>query len=127
MLTKAEIGSYRQRLLALKRRLGGELSELEEEALRPVGGEAGGGLSNVPVHPADLGTEMFEEELSLSLLENQAKILTEINDALDRIEQGTFGRCEECRQAISKERLNAIPYTRYCLRDAEKLEGAAKK
>jgi RNA polymerase-binding protein DksA len=126
-MTKAEMQSYRRRLLALKKRLGGDLSALEEEALHPVGGEASGGLSDVPVHPADLGTDNFEEELALELLENEDHLLTEIDDALERIEQGTFGRCENCGQPISRERLEAVPYARYCIRCARQLQGTTGK
>jgi DnaK suppressor protein len=126
-MTKAEINEFRRRLQALKKRLGGVLSELEEEALRPVGGEAAVGLSDVPVHPADLAAENFEEELTLGLLENEEQILAEVEAALDRIERGTFGRCENCHQEIPKERLKAIPYARYCIRCARKLQGKAVK
>lgn len=122
-MTEAEIRHFRRQLLALKKSHGSELSQLEEEALRPVGGEAAGGLSDVPVHPADLGTENFEEEVALGLLENEAKLLTEINDALDRIEQGTFGRCENCQREFSRARLDALPYARYCLECARQLQG----
>lgn len=124
-MTKAEIDHFRRRLLALKKRLGGDLSTLEEEALRPVGGESAGGLSDVPLHPADLGTDNFEEELALDLMENEEQILEEVNDALARIEQGTFGRCENCHRPITKERLEALPYARYCIRCARKLQGGA--
>ena len=127
MLSRAELESFRQQLLALKKRLGGDLSELEEEALHAVGGEESGGLSNVPVHPADLGTDNFEEALALDLLENEEKILDEVNDALARIEEGTFGRCENCGQEISRERLKALPYARYCIRCARKLQGQPTK
>jgi DnaK suppressor protein len=126
-MTEAEINDYRRRLLALKKRLGGDLSELEEEALRGVGGEAAGGLSDVPVHPADLGTDNYEEEMSLTLLENEEQLLAEVNDALERIEKGTFGRCEVCGQEIPRERLKAVPYTRYCLRHAQELQARARK
>jgi DnaK suppressor protein len=125
MLTKAEINSYRRRLLALKKRIGADLSELEEEALRPVGGESAGNMSDVPVHPADLGTENSEEEAALELLENEEHLLMEVNDALARIEQGTFGVCENCHKPISKERLDALPYARYCIRCARKLQASA--
>jgi DnaK suppressor protein len=124
-MTKAELDTFRRRLLALKKRLGGDLNALEEEALRPAGGEAAGGLSDVPVHPADLGSDTFEEELALELLENEAQILVEINDAPARIEQGTFGTCENCHRRISKERLEAMPYARYCIRCARKLQGSS--
>ena len=125
MLTKAEINSYRRRLLALKKRIGADLSELEEEALRPVGGESAGNMSDVPVHPADLGTENYEEEAALELLENEEHLLMEVNDALARIEQGTFGVCENCHKPISKERLDALPYARYCIRCARKPQASA--
>src|SRR5207248_2821160 len=93
-MTEAEIQFYRQRLLAFTKRLGRDMSALQEEALQPIGGESSGGLSNVPVHLADMGTDNFEEEVTLTLLENEDQIVTEINDAVDRIEKGTFGRCE---------------------------------
>ena len=125
-MTAAEIKYFRRRLLALKKRLGVDLSEMEEEALHGVGGEASGGLSNVPIHPADLGTDSYEEEINLTLLENESQMLGEINDALARIEQGTFGRCEECQQEIPKERLEAVPYTRHCLRHAREFQSRGK-
>ncbi len=127
-VSKAEIDHDRRLLLKLKKRLGADLSELEEEALRPVGGEAAGGMSDVPVHPADLGSDQFEEELDLTLLENEEQLLAEVNEALARIEQGTFGRCENCHRAISRERLEVPPYARYCIRCARKFqsEGGAR-
>jgi DnaK suppressor protein len=122
-MTQAEIQTYRRRLLALKKRLGSALSELEREALRPVGGEASGGLSDVPLHPADLSADNYEEEVTLALLKNEEQLLEEIAAALARIAQGTFGRCEECQQEIPKERLQAVPYTRYCVQHARKRQG----
>jgi DnaK suppressor protein len=119
-MTEAEIKHFRRRLLALKKRLGGDLSELEEEAMRPVGGEHSGSLSDVPVHPADLSAVEYEEEVALGLLENEAQLLVEVNDALARIEQGTYGRCEDCGQEISTERLEVVPYARYCVRCARR-------
>jgi RNA polymerase-binding protein DksA len=126
-MTKAELDHFRRKLLALKQRVGGDLTELEEEALKPVGGESSGGLFDVPVHPADLGTEEFEEELTLDLIENEAQILEEIDQALERIEQGTYGVCENCHREISRARLEALPYTRYCIRCARILQGEASK
>jgi DnaK suppressor protein len=125
-MTKADINDFSQRLLALKRRLGGDLTQLEEETLRPVGGESSG-LSDVPLHPADIGTDNFDVELNLDLLENDAQLLVEVEDALARIEQGTFGFCENCHQAIPRRRLEALPYTRYCIRCAKLLQGEASR
>jgi DnaK suppressor protein len=124
-MTRAEIDHYRRRLLTLKRRLGADLSELEEESLRPVGGEPSGGLSDFPVHLADLASDDYEEKVNLGLLENEAQVLAEVNDALARIERGTFGRCENCGREISRERLEALPYARYCIHCARKLQVGA--
>jgi len=126
-MTKTELEHQRRRLLALKKRLGADLTQLEEEALRPVGGQAGGELSDVPLHPADVGTENYDVEVGLELLENEAQILTEIDDALARIDQGTYGICENCHREISRERLEAVPYTRYCIRCARKFQGQASR
>jgi DnaK suppressor protein len=121
-MSKAELASYRQTLLSLRRRLTGDVSHLADEALRAHGGEASGSLSNAPLHMADLGTDNFEQEFTLSLLQNQEQALEEITLALDRIDRGTYGKCEECQAAIPRARLQALPYTRYCVACARKLQ-----
>jgi RNA polymerase-binding protein DksA len=126
-MTEVEREGYRKRLTALKSRLSRSMSHLEQEALRGTGGETSGSLSNVPLHPADLGTDTYEEEMALGLLENEDRILTEINEALVQLEQGKFGRCENCGQAIPRERLEAVPYARYCITCAQKLQGPPVK
>jgi RNA polymerase-binding transcription factor DksA len=71
---------------------------------------------------ADLGTDNFEQEFTLSLLQNQEQALDEIREALGRIDRGTFGECEECHQPIPKPRLQALPYARHCVACARKLQ-----
>ena len=121
-MTKADLDSYRELLVSLRRRLNGDVSHLADEALRSTGGEASGSLSNAPLHMADLGTDNFEQEFTLSLLQNQEQALDEIREALGRIDRGTFGECEECHQPIPKARLQAVPYTRHCVECARKLQ-----
>lgn len=121
-MTKADLETYQEKLLSLRKRLSGDVSHLADEALRARGGEASGGLSNAPLHMADLGTDNFEQEFTLSLLQNQEQALTEITEALERIHQGSFGRCEECATAIPKGRLQALPYARHCVACARKLQ-----
>jgi RNA polymerase-binding transcription factor DksA len=121
-MTKPELDGFRERLLALRNRLNGDVSHLADEALKARGGEASGSLSNAPLHMADLGTDNYEQEFTLSLLENQENALAEISEALDRIEKGTFGICEECGHAIPKGRLQTLPHTRHCVECARKLE-----
>ncbi len=114
-MTKAELEKYRQQLLDLGKSRKGKVKDLQAEALQSAGGEAGGNLSNVPVHMADLASENFEQEMSIRLLETEEQIVEEIAEALERIANGSFGRCQECSKEISKERLSAIPYTPLCI------------
>jgi len=76
----------------------------------------------MPIHMADLGTDNFEQEFTLSLLQNEEQLLGEIAAALERVSQGAFGRCENCQGEIPKARLQAVPYARYCVECARKLE-----
>jgi RNA polymerase-binding transcription factor DksA len=123
VMTKPEMESYRECLLALRRRLDGDISHLADEALRR-GGKNGtnGNHAGMPIHMADIGSDNFEQEFTLSLLQNEELVLGEIADALERIRLGTFGRCEDCGSAIPRARLNALPYTRHCVACARKLE-----
>jgi RNA polymerase-binding transcription factor DksA len=122
MMTKTEMEQYRESLLVLRDRHNGDVSHLADEALRRTGSGAAGNLSNMPIHMADLGTDNFEQEFTLSLLQNEEQLLGEIAAALERMNQGTFGQCEECQGEIPKPRLQALPYTRYCVECARKAE-----
>ncbi len=121
-MTKSEMESYRQKLYALGGRLNGDVAQLSQEAFRRAGGEASGNLSNTPFHLADLASDNFEQEVTLDLLTNEEQKRQEIQAALDRIENGTYGRCEECQQEINKERLQALLYTRHCVACARRLQ-----
>lgn len=121
-MTKAEIDTYRQTLLNLRSRLKGDVSHLADEALRGSQKDASGNLSSMPIHMADVGTDNFEQEFTLNLLANEEQVLVEIAAALDRMSDGTFGMCEECTSPIPKLRLKTLPYARYCVACARKLE-----
>jgi DnaK suppressor protein len=121
-MTREEMEPYHRNLVALLGRLRCDTSAVSAEALRTGGGEASGSLSNVPVHPADLGTDNFEQEMSIGLLENEQQLLEQTLAALDRVANGTYGRCQECGGAISAERLEALPYAPFCFACAERLE-----
>ncbi|MFN4257850.1 MAG: TraR/DksA family transcriptional regulator [Gemmataceae bacterium] len=122
-MTKAELQAYQERLRQMCERLQADVSHLTDEALGKSGGP--GNLSSMPIHMADLGTDNFEQENTLHLLRNEEDQLQEIADALERIEAGTFGICEECQTAIPKARLKEIPYARYCVPCARKFEQEA--
>ncbi len=126
-MTPSEFAVYRQYLTTLLARLTRDELQLMGEALEPIGGEASGGLSDVPIHPADLGTRDAEQGVKLVLLENEEEILEQIDLALGRIERGTFGRCEVCHGSIPRGRLQAVPYTPYCVDCAKKYHSFGKR
>ncbi|HVS34715.1 MAG TPA: TraR/DksA C4-type zinc finger protein [Gemmataceae bacterium] len=119
-MTKPELHVYQQTLLALRSRLRGDVSHLANEALGANG--AKNGASHAPVDMADVATDNFEQEFTLSLMQNQEQVLGEIAEALERIRHGTFGRCEECQKPIAKARLQTLPYTRHCVGCARKVQ-----
>jgi RNA polymerase-binding protein DksA len=123
-LKKDELESYRNTLLSLRARLRGDLDQMTDEALRRAQPESSGNLSNVPLHMADVGTENYDQEFTLGLIENEQSTLEQVQTALGRINEGTYGRCEECGEPIAKPRLQALPYTPHCIECARKLEGA---
>jgi RNA polymerase-binding protein DksA len=122
-LKPEELESYRNVLLGLRARLRGDLDQMTDEALRRTQPESSGNLSNVPLHMADVGTENYDQEFTLGLIENEQATLEQVQAALGRIGAGTYGRCEECGEPIAKPRLQALPYTRHCIQCARKLEG----
>lgn len=121
-LKKAELNQFRAVLETLRARLRGDVSQLADEALKQNRKDASGDLSNMPIHMADIGSDNFEQEFTISLVESGQVALEEIDSALARIREGTFGSCEECGSVIPKQRLKAIPYTPYCVECARKLE-----
>jgi DnaK suppressor protein len=114
--------AHRQHLVELASRLNGDASGLQNAALRGSGGEASGSLSNAPMHLADLATDNFEQEMAVGLLQNTEQVLRAITAALERLDAGTFGRCEACGKEIPEERLKAVPYATHCVACAQRLE-----
>ena len=121
-LSAADRKQFRDALEIRMRILKGDVSSLEAEGLRQTQ-DTSGELSSVPIHLADLGTDAFEQELTLGRMESESDELQEINEALERIKEGTFGICENCGKAIPKARLRAIPYATLCVHCQEKEDG----
>jgi RNA polymerase-binding transcription factor DksA len=122
ILKNDELEAFRQTLGTLRARLRGDLDQMTDEALRRNMVNGSGNLSNVPLHMADVGTENYDQEFTLGLIENEQGTLELVNEALARLDAGKFGLCVECGDAIPKPRLLAIPYTRHCIRCARVVE-----
>jgi RNA polymerase-binding transcription factor DksA len=121
-MNKRKREAYRKKLVGLSARLRGDITSLEDQTRTPTGGQAVGNLSNAPMHLGDMGTEVYLQELNATLLENEEYLRGEVIAALERVDNGTYGQCENCGQRIIEERLDLLPYARYCTPCAEKLQ-----
>ena len=116
-LSAEQLDHYKRLLKEKMLEILGDVNMMEEIAF-----QASGELSNMPVHLADIGTDSYEQEFNLSLVAEERKTLIEIQKALGRIEEGSFGICQGLGTLIEKNRLEAIPWTRFSLKYAQMLE-----
>lgn len=120
MLKPDELREYRNILSILQARLRGDVEQLQEEALA---GSQSGNDPRSSNHMAEMGSDAWDLDFSLHLVENDQEVMKEISAALKRIENGSFGMCEGClekgisdvKARIPKARLQAIPYARNCV------------
>lgn len=121
-LTKDELKFYRNLLIEKLTELLGDVKQFELESLKKSRLDASGDLSSMPIHMADIGSDNYEQEFVLGLMDSERKIVQEILAALRRIEAGVYGICEGTGEPIPKPRLAGIPWTRYCVNYAEMIE-----
>lgn len=121
-LTAADFKQFREMLLEKRREILRNVNEFEDEALKKSRLDASGDLSSMPIHMADLGTDNYEQEFALGLMDSERKLLREIDDALRRIDDKTYGICEGTGKPIPKARLKAQPWARHCVEYARLLE-----
>ena len=114
-LTTEALAGFRSRLTAERDELLAQARDLEEAADTAATGEVG-----FDEEYADAGTVTFERERDLSLSQNARDLIEKIERALERMDQGTFGRCQACGRPVEPERLDALPYATYCLADAQR-------
>jgi len=113
---------FRNLLLEKRQEIMGSFNEIENEALKQSRLDAAGDLSSMPIHMADLGSDNFEQEFALGLMDNERQLLHEIDMALMRIVEGAYGYCEGTGKPIPKARLEAKPWARYCVEYARLVE-----
>jgi DnaK suppressor protein len=113
-LTPTETEQFRQLLVAKRAEILGDVSTLHNEAVTKDREDATSDVSSMPIHMADLGTDNYELEFTLGLIEGERAILREIEEALERIRQGTYGVCLATGRPIGKARLKAKPWAKYC-------------
>jgi RNA polymerase-binding transcription factor DksA len=113
-----DLDRYKKKLVQLRGRLTGEVERIIEAVQQDV--QAPGTIAHLPVHPADQANDGLDVEVDL--LKNEQDILREVDESLQRINDGSYGACQRCGQAIDNQRLDAIPFTPYCVACAAKME-----
>lgn len=119
-MSKKQSDKFRQELESLAARVRTDANAMLEQTRHGSGGNGGSELSNAPFHLGDMGTEEYLYDLNTTLLANEQYIAVEARDALRRMDEDNYGTCESCDKSIAKERLEAIPYTRYCVACSER-------
>jgi len=118
-LAKRDLQRFRELLVKKHDEISGDVASLEIDARTK---NSGGNLSNVPVHMADIGSDNYEQEFTLGLVESEQRMIREINEALQRMEQKIYGVCVERAIPIGRARLEAKPWAKYCIEVARKKE-----
>lgn len=121
-LSKEQAKRYEALLLNLRDHLIDGVNFLASDNLKRSHRDASGELSGYSLHMADAGTDNFDREFALSLVSSEQEALYEIEEALKRLEQGTYGLCDQCEKQIGKERLGAVPFTRLCIQCQSAME-----
>jgi RNA polymerase-binding protein DksA len=119
---KKELLDYRKSLIKRKNEILDGINHISEDTLKKSQKDAAGDISGYTFHMADVATDNYDREFSLGIASNEREMLYELDDAMKRIEEGTFGVCEDCKSPITKTRLRAIPYARLCLNCQQKRE-----
>lgn len=122
---KKEIADFKKLLLQRKSAILEEINHISGDTLKQSQKEASGDISGYSYHMADVATDNYDREFSLGLASNERKILYEIDAALRKIDDGSFGVCESCSSLITKKRLSAVPHARTCIKCQEAQEKVA--
>ena len=125
-MDKKSLKFFKELLLKKKAELSKGIEHIAKDALKTSQRDATGDLSGYSLHMADMATDNYDREFSLGLATNEQKILDRINDALEKLEDHTFGLCELCAKKISKVRLKAVPYAELCVPCQQKQEKIKK-
>ena len=121
-LPKPELRKYKELLLNKRAQVGGDLSHISENTLNKSARDASGDLSGYSYHMADQATDDYDRDFSLGRATSEQKQLFSIDEAMKRIEDGTYGSCLECGRLIAKKRLKALPQSELCIECQKNIE-----
>jgi len=125
-MEKAQKSKIKDILLKMREDIIAKVRNIEKESLSQSQRDASGDLSGYSFHMADVASDNFEREMSLGLAANEREMLYQIDNALKRLHEKDFGKCESCGKEISIKRLLALPYATLCIKCQEKEDKSPK-
>ena len=114
-----DLERFKKILQEIRKKIVGDLEHLEGDSLKASQRDASGDLSAYAFHMADVATDNFDREFSLDIASTEQAILNRIDEALRKIDDGSYGTCENCNKPISFKRLKAVPYAKLCIKCKE--------
>jgi len=115
-MTHSDLEYFRNLIQKKKKDLLAELGYLESASMSVTSKDQTGDLSSYSFHMADQGSDTMEREIAFTLASREGRYLHHLNEALERIENGTYGKCRTCGGEISKQRLEAVPHATQCIK-----------
>lgn len=125
-LSREQLKYFRQLLITERAKFLSELKSIVQESSKSPR-DASGDLSGYTVHMADMAADTYEREMNVNIASSEQEILYQIDDALKRIDDRTFGVCQQCNKAITMSRLKAVPYASLCIECARAKEQKSKR
>jgi DnaK suppressor protein len=114
-MAKKDLNKYRALLIKEREKIGGGISHITQDTLKTSQRESSGDLSGYSFHMADVASDNYEVEFSLGRASDEQNIMYTIDEALKRVDEGSYGNCTSCGKQIPKKRLNALPHTELCI------------
>lgn len=122
-MRKRELTKYRKLLITNRKRQLEEMGIMETQLGSTIK-EATGDLSSYSYHMADQGTDAMEREITFMMASKSGRLVYHIDEALRRMEKGTYGKCCTCEKKINPARLEAVPHARFCIECKSAEEGS---
>ena len=120
-MNKRETTKFKKQLLEKREEMAGDINSIAKENMKSIK-EASGDLSGYSFHMADMASDSYDREFSLNIASGEQEIIYEIDEALKRIKEGKYGKCESCGKKIPVRRLKAVPYAKHCIQCQSKEE-----
>jgi len=119
---KKDLDFYKEKLFDLKDDVLTQIRDISKDTLMKSQKDMSGDISGYGLHLADVATDNYERDFNLGLVSSERRIVVNIDEALKRIQDKSYGICGVCKKDIAKTRLDVIPHAKYCRKCKEKLE-----